>query len=263
MKIGSFRLPTLDRKALAVAGALACCANLSFAQDASVLITSFSYITPDGTTLSFFNPDQRFYSNVQNGGGVFGSQTDQYEQNDYGFLTVGVNNANGQAAISTFVPQTFWATASTSRGAYPGGTPRNQATADAFQSGDFALDDSVAGTITLVVDYTLSVTKPAGGSLTSDYSFAGLTFTTSSAGRQGTSTSDQMYSFDQLSGSATRNGEFRVNVNLLEDQVVSYTLEGIAQSYAVAAVPEPQEWALLAGGLVALSGFVRRRRTQR
>ena len=259
MKIGSFRLAPLSRKALVVAGSLACFANVSFAQDASVLITSFSYITPDGTTLSFNNPDQNFFTNAQNGGGVFGAQTDQFDHSDYDPATAGVSLSNAQAALSTFVPQTFWATASTTRSSNPLGTPRNQATADGFQSGDFSL--SAAGTVTFVIDYTLDVTKP-GGSLATDYASAALTFTTSFAGQQPNSVSDQLLSFNQAGGIGDKSGEFRVSVNLLEDQVGSYTLEGVAQSFAVA-VPEPHEWALLASGFVALGAFVRRRRAPR
>jgi hypothetical protein len=259
MKIGSFRLTALSRKALAIAS-LACCTNVSFAQDASIFITSFSYTTTNGTTLDFFNPDQNFFTNAQNGGGVFGTKTDQFDHNDYDAATAGVDLSNAQAAISTFDPQTFFATASTTRSNNPAGTPRNQATADAFQSGDFGL--SGAGSVTFIIDYMLGVSKPAGGSLATDYASAVLNFNTSSAGRPGQSASDQLFSFNQLSGTSSKTGEFRVTVNLLEDQVASYTLEGVAQSFAVA-VPEPQEWALLAAGFVALSGFVRRRRMQR
>ena len=260
MKIGSFRLAALSRKALAVAGSLACFASASSAQDASVLITSFSWTTTVGTTLSFFNPDQNFYTNAQNGGGVFGAQTDQFDTNDYDPAIAGVNLSNAQAALSTFDPQTFWATASTTRSSNPPGTPRNQATADGFQSGDFALDGP--GTVTFIIDYTLSVAKP-GGSLATDYASAVLNFATSFAGQQPNNVSDQLLSFSQLNGTASKDGEFRVDVTLLEDQVGSYTLEGVAQSFAVAAVPEPQEWAMLASGFVVLGGFLRRRRMHR
>ena len=260
MKIGSFRLAALSRKALAVAGSLACFASASSAQDASVLITSFSWTTTDGTTLSFFNPDQNFYTNAQNGGGVFGAQTDQFDTNDYDPAIAGVNLSNAQAALSTFDPQTFWATASTTRSSNPPGTPRNQATADGFQSGDFSL--SAPGTVTFIIDYTLSVAKP-GGSLATDYASAVLNFATSFAGQQPNNVSDQLLSFNQLNGTTSKDGEFRVDVTLLEDQVGSYTLEGVAQSFAVAAVPEPQEWAMLASGFVVLGGFLRRRRMHR
>jgi len=260
MKIGSFRLAALSRKALAVAGSLACFASASSAQDASVLITSFSWTTTVGTTLSFFNPDQNFYTNAQNGGGVFGAQTDQFDHNDYDPAIAGVNLSNAQAALSTFDPQTFWATASTTRSSNPPGTPRNQATADGFQSGDFALDGP--GTVTFIIDYTLSVAKP-GGSLATDYASAVLDFATSFAGQQPNTVSDQLLSFNQAGGIGEKNGEFSVTVTLLPDQVGSYTLEGVAQSFAVAAVPEPQEWAMLASGFVALCGFVRRRRMPR
>ena len=40
-----------------------------------------------------------------------------------------------------------------------------------------------------------------------------------------------------------------------------FAIDNIAMDVPVAAVPEPSEWALMVGGLAALAGFARRRRS--
>ena len=243
-------------RALGVAMALAL-SGAAWAGDASVLITDFSYVSSGGT-LTWLDPYQSFATTALNGGGLFGAKTDSFETEDYDFAIAGANVSNAQAAISTTAPQTFFAAAATTRSANPQGTPRNQGTADALQSGSFTLSE--AGTVTFTVSYTLGVSSP-GGNATTDFATALLNFNLGdSDANSGGDRSDQLMSFNQAAGVGTKSGTFTLAVNLSADETGFYTLAGKAESFSIAAIPEPGEWALMGGGLMAMVAFLRRRR---
>ena len=160
----ALRLAATPPKAFGFALALACCAGPALAQNASVLIDSFSYTTSGSAVLTWADPFQSFQATALNGGGLFGGDSDSLDTPDYFFAIVGANTSNAQATISTTTEQTFWATASTTSSQFPVGTPRNQGTALASQSGSFTLSE--AGSVTFLIDYTLGVSKPGGNPLT-------------------------------------------------------------------------------------------------
>ena len=244
-------------KALGVAVALACSGVAALAGDSSVLITDFSYVSSAGT-LTWLDPFQSFQTTALNGGGLFGSKSDSFETDDYNFAIAGANVSNAQAAISTTAPQTFFASAATTKSANPQGTPPNQGTAIANQSGSFTL--SQPGTVTFTVGYTLGVSSPCGNAIT-DFATALLNFNLGDGdANSGGSLSDQLASFSQLAGVGSKSGTFTLAVSLGADETGFYTLSGNAESFSIAAIPEPGEWALMGGGLFAMAAFLRRRR---
>lgn len=243
-------------RTLSAALALSLSAGLSHAAQATVSVTSFSYIT-SGAALTWSDPYQSFDTTALNGGGLLGSRTDSFATDDWGFLAVGANTANAIAVAATTTPQTFFIDSTATRSLGPVGTPRNQATSLASQSGTFMLSD--AGSVTFTVGYTLMATAP-GGSASTDFAGASLAFSAfNGRNTSGANPSDSLTSFAQASGMATRNGSFNVTVNLAAGEAGFYSLDGSATAFA-AVVPEPAEWALMTGGLLALSAVVRRRK---
>jgi hypothetical protein len=255
------RLAVLEPRALGLAMSLAFCAAPAAAQDASVYISSFAYQTSVGE-LVWSDPYQLLGAQALNGGGLFGSDSSSFGPSAGYFPSIGfATTSRANATYSTAGDQTFFLTASTTPSANPVGTPRNQATANAVQSGLFSLTEG--GTVTFTVDYILSVNRPGNG--VTDLSTAFVHFNAESEdGLSGGDRTDQLFSFNQLAGVGTRNGSFSVTVSLLADQFGFYTLDGSAESFAVAAVaapvPEPQEWALMLAGLAGLGAYARKRK---
>lgn len=253
----SFRAGLPKLRTLAALVAMSCTAGLSLAGEASVVINSFSYVT-SGAELTWTDSFQSFDAVALNGGGLLGSKTDSFATPDWGFLAVGANTSNAIAAVSTTTPQTFFADASTTRSVGPATTPRNQASATANQSGSFML--SAPGSVTFTVGYTLAASWP-GGSSSTDFSTALLSFAaTDSDSTSGGNLSDQLMSFNQLTGAGSKTGQFNLTVNLGANETGFYNLDGSATSFAVAAVPEPTDFALMAGGLLTMVGVLRRRK---
>jgi hypothetical protein len=231
-------------------------AGLSHAAQSTVSVTSFSWVTSGGT-LSWSDPYQSFEATAMNGGGLSGSKTDAFETPDWGFLTVGASTANAIASVATTTPQTFFSNSSAATSIGPPGTLRNQASSIANQAGTFTL--SSAGSVTFTVDYTLNVNAP-GGSATTDYAGASASFAAwNSANTSGGNRTDSLTSFSQLSGMGSKNGRFNFTVNLTAGESGFYSLDGNATAFAQV-VPEPAEWALMSGGLLAMSAFIRRRK---
>src|SRR4051812_14256253 len=79
---------------------------------ASVLVTSFSYTTSGGT-LNWSDPYQSFAATALNAGGLLGASTDAFETEDFGLAIAGASTSRANAAVSTTMPQTFWASAET------------------------------------------------------------------------------------------------------------------------------------------------------
>ena len=79
-------------------------------------------------------------------------------------------------------------------------------------------------------------------------------------GLSGGMQSDQLFSFAQASGLGSRSGSFMVTVALLANQVGFYTLDGRAEAFAVAVIPEPETYALMLAGLAGLGVVARKRK---
>lgn len=238
--------------------ALAVATAPALAQDASVFVSSFTWTTSTGEELAWSDPYQSLAASALSGGGLFGSDSDSYETESY---LPAIGSASTSNALSTYAAsgdQGFFLTAATTRGLYPIGTPRNESFATALNSGTFSLEQ--AGTVTFTVFYTLAVNKPGGNAL-SDFGASFLNFNAASAdGTSGGDLSADLYSFAQLTGIGSTSGSFVLTVSLLANQLGFYTLDGRAESFAVAAIPEPETWALMLAGLAGVGAVVRRRK---
>jgi hypothetical protein len=109
--------------------------------------------------------------------------------------------------------------------------------------------------VTFTVGYTLGVSSPGGNAIT-DFATALLNFNLGDGdANSGGSMSDQLASFSQFAGLGSKSGTFTLAVSLGADETGFYTLSGNAESFSIAAIPEPGEWALMGGGLFAMAAF--------
>ena len=257
MKKNSWFATALRPQALGAAVALAVLSAPALAQDATAYVSSFSYTTSTGEELIWSDPYQTLFAQARNGGGLFGSDSDTYDVPGY-FPAIGsATTSLAQSTYAAYGDQGFYLTADASKGSYPVGTPRNESFATASNSGLFTLEEG--GTVTFTVNYTLSVDKP--GSESGDFGASFLAFNAMSEdGLSGGMQSDQLFSFAQASGLGSRSGSFMITVALLANQVGFYTLDGRAEAFAVAVIPEPETYALMLAGLAGLGVVARRRK---
>jgi hypothetical protein len=227
---------------------------------ASVLVTSFSVVS-SGPALSWSDPYQSFSAKALLAGGLLGARSDAFDTGDYGFAVVGATLAAQTAAVSTTTPQTFWATADTATTTGADTNLPNQSEALALQSGSFSL--AGAGSVTFNVGYRLTVAAPAGGSAAVDQSWTFLALSLDDTDGSSTASSDsRLFSFEQGSGSAVREGSFTLTLNLGAGETGFYDLQGHASAFSSATlpVPEPGPGVLLAFGLAGLAGWIQARR---
>ena len=135
------------------------------------------------------------------------------------------------------------------------------------QAGTFILlDDAGAqtgGTITFDLFYDMSVSTP--GSTAATYSQTVLNLLLSNDVDPDKSFADGLLSNNLAGGTGTTSGHFSWTYTLAADQVAFYTLSGSAiasAELAVAAVPEPETYALMLLGLAGIGAVARRRRRE-
>lgn len=260
-------------RAVSVAAALACGAGTSMAaSDASLKITSFSVSAADfsGNFAWAMDPFQSFNISALEAGGLLGGPTSNFSSNDW---NMGLNHSAQTAsasAVGNTVQFTDVATQLTTGGfnlsaqATPGSTPPpalpNYANASGLQSGTFVLLDGdgqlAAGTITFDVYYDMSVATTDGTA--TQYSQTALNLLASSDSGDNKSFDDGLLSSALAGGAGSTSGHFSWTYTLAAGEAAYYTLSGSA--IAVAAIPEPGTYALMALGLLGIGAVARRRR---
>ena len=260
-------------RAVSVAVALACGAGVSAAADGSLSITSFTVSAADfsGTFAFAMDPFQSYNLSALEAGGLLGAGADNFSANDW---NLGINRlaqtANTKATGNTvqftdsagLVTPGFNLSAHSTAAHLPPAQP-NSANASALQSGTFMLVDEtgapIAGTLTFEFFYDMSVSAPDSSAI--NYSQTVLNLLASSDAGDNTTFADGLLSNDLTGGTGSiTSGHYSWTYTLAAGQAAYYTLSGSA--IAVAAIPEPETYALMMLGLVGVGAVARRRRAQ-
>lgn len=244
-----------------LAGAPALAADAS----ATVQITSVQFSTSGGLSLQWLpgSSFQALFAESREAGGLGGND----------LAEPGSSDSWSDQSVSTAVAHAMATAQAGANGLLAAAASANRSIFDALhaqphtgnswvqQSGWFQL--SGAGTLTVTVGYTLSAAAPLADG---NDSFAGATLQLQ-AGNLDLGTSglaeDMLWSFDLPTGSASRSGLLSLTVELSDPlQTGFYDLRANADVSAIATVPEPNSWALMALGGVALAGLARQRRRE-
>jgi hypothetical protein len=271
-----YRLAVPEPRALGLAIALAFCAAPAMAGTATLNITSFSVSAAEfsGNFAFAMDPFQSYNLQALEAGA---GPTQNFSADNWNLgLNHLVQTANTKATGNT-VNFTDAATQLTTAGfnllaqataAHSPPALPNYANASALQSGTFVLFDEAGartgGTITFDLFYNMSVSTP--GSTATTYSQTVLNVLRSSDATDTTSFSDGLLSNNLTGGiGSITSGHYSWTYTLAADEAAYYTLSGSAiasAELAVAAVPEPETYALMLLGLAGIGAVARRRRTE-
>jgi hypothetical protein len=271
------RLAMPKPRALGLAIALAFCAAPAMAGTATVNITSFTVSAADFSGNFAFATDafQSYTMTALEAGGLLGAQGPiSFSAPDWNLgLNQVAQTANAKATGNT-VNFTDVATQLTTAGfnlsaqataAHSPPLLPNYANATAGQEGTFVLLDGdgqlTGGTITFDLFYDMNVATP--GSTAANYSQTTLNLLRSTDTQSTTSFADGLLSNSLTDGTGSiMSGHYSWTYALAVGEAAYYTLSGSAiasAELAVAAVPEPETYALMLLGLAGI-GVVKRRR---
>ncbi len=249
--------------ALLAAGLVASAPALAADVSASVQVTGVHFSASNGLSFSWLAGSgyQALYAESREAGGLGGNDlAEPMPQDDWSSQSLSTSTAHASAGASASADGLLSSSASASR-ATAAVQPAQPHTGNswALQSGYFQL--SGAGQLSIVVDYTLSVAAPLGDGQDSS-ALASLQL---QAGNfdTGTSASDelQLWSFTLPTGSASQSGSLSLLVDISGPMDTGfYDLRANTDVSAVASVPEPGGWALMALGLASLGAMVHRQR---
>jgi hypothetical protein len=270
------RLAMPEPRALGLAIALAFCAAPAMAGTATLSITSFTVSAAEfsGNFAFAMDPFQSYNLQALEAGV---GPTDNFSADNWNLgLNRLVQTTNTRATGNT-VNFTDAATQLTTAGfnlsaqaaaAHSPPSLPNYANATAGQAGTFVLFDGdghlTGGTITFDVFYNMSVATP--GSAGANYSQTTLNLLRSTDSQSTTTFADGLLSSTLTGGTGSiTSGHYSWTYTLAAGEAAYYTLSGSAiasAELAVAAVPEPETYALMLLGLIGIGAVKRRRRTE-
>jgi hypothetical protein len=268
------RIAGATLRAVSVGVALACGAGTSMAGIASLNITSFTVSAAEFSGNFVFATDafQSYNLAAHEAGGLLGQGLDNFSAANWNPGANRLAQTTSTKATGNTVnftdPLTQLTTAgfSLSAQATPAHAPPaqpNDAKTDAILEGAFVLldgnDAPIGGTLTFDLFYDMSVSTPGSSPLI--YSQAALNLLASSDAGDHTSFSDGLLSNNLTGGTGSVNpGHFSWTYKLAAGEAAYYTLSGTV--FAVAAIPEPETYALMVLGLAGIGAATRRRRSQ-
>ena len=270
-----YRLAVPEPRALGLAIALAFCAAPAMAGTATLNITSFSVSAAEfsGNFAFAMDPFQSYnLSALEAGAGPTVSfAADNWNLGPNHVAQTANTKATGNTvnftdAATQLTTAGFNLSAQATAAHSPPALP-NSANASAVQAGTFMLLNETGaqtgGTITFDLFYDMSVSTPGRSAAT--YSQTVLNLLLSNDVDPDKSFADGLLSNNLAGGTGTTSGHFTWTYTLAADQVAFYTLSGSAiasAQLAVAAVPEPETYALMLLGLAGIGAVARRRRTE-